>query len=120
MAIVTETLAYSRQDWVQAGRQLDLAIQDYYIYNSDARYYDVEDFIWEKTQKRHYLDTWRIEWERYQREIGRNHKKYDGGNYYLCTESTSSPKGNCDTLTGDASGGFNPLVLLNERQRTTN
>ncbi|PGG95515.1 hypothetical protein AJ80_09951 [Polytolypa hystricis UAMH7299] len=70
------------QDWVQAGRQLDLAIRDYYIYNSDARYYDVEDFIWERTQKRHYPDSWRVEWKRYQREIERNSSKYNDGNCY--------------------------------------
>ena len=66
------------QDWKQAGKQLDLAIRDYYVYKSDARFYDVEDFIWERMKNRHYPDAWKVEWNRYLDEIESREMQYIG------------------------------------------
>ncbi|KAG5294006.1 hypothetical protein I7I50_04596 [Histoplasma capsulatum G186AR] len=62
------------QDWMQAGEQLDLAIRDHCIFNSDARYYDVEDFLYERIQNRCYPASWKVEWGRYQERCALNYE----------------------------------------------
>lgn len=71
------------QDWLQAKKQLKLVIRDYHIYNSNARYYDVKNFIWERIQNQNYSFSWKVEWERYQKKIERSHFYYKHANISL-------------------------------------
>ncbi|EEP83058.1 predicted protein [Uncinocarpus reesii 1704] len=64
------------EDWTQAGGQLDLAIRDHHLYRSDARFYDVEDFIWERIANKQYPESWSVNWDDYQAQIEHREMRY--------------------------------------------